>query len=121
MASPREKVPRKPRADRPKRADICAAEEEPQRGEVRSRSGKGTNPEREFLLRYYKDLNHLTLLSPAAEYELARRIGIMEEVQWVHILSFAPLCAYWLDFLADRLGQPLPESQPLRDQAVGGS
>lgn len=119
MASPRGKEPRKPRTDLPKRADVCAAEEESSRASGdRGRGAKVSNPERDFLLRYYKDLNHLTLLSPAAEYELARRIGIMEEVQWVHILSFAPLCGHWLDFLAARLGQPLPESQRLREQAA---
>lgn len=119
MASVKGKEPRKPRADRQKRADVAAPEESPSRPrEPRDKDAKPSNPERDFLLRYYKDLTTLPLLSPAAEYELARRIGIMEEVQWVHILSFAPLSAYWLDFLAARLGQALPESQPLRDQAA---
>ena len=85
---------------------------------ARAGGRKGSNPEQDFLLRYYKDLTSLTLLSPAAEYELARRIGIMEEVQWVHILSFAPLCAHLLDLLEKPPGKPLPDGTLLRKVAA---
>jgi RNA polymerase primary sigma factor len=67
----------------------------------------------DFLLTYFKDLTRLSLLSPAAEYELARRIGIMEEVLWVQALSFAPLTGHLRSIVEQDLGRLLPEFKPL--------
>jgi len=119
MVSSNAKPPRKPRSAQPKRAEVSASSEtSPTDTAGRGRKARISNPEQDFLLRYYKDLNHLSLLSPAAEYELARRIGIMEEVQWVHILSFAPLVDFWLDFLTQQMGQPPVDATALRDYAA---
>lgn len=119
MASSTSKPPSKPRPVRPKRAQVRAVEDAPgTSSDAGGKKTKQTNPEQDFLLRYYKDLNHLSLLSPAAEYELARRIGIMEEVQWVHILSFAPLVDYWLDFLTQAMEQEPHEASRLRTYAA---
>ena len=52
----------------------------------------------------------MPVLSPAAEYELARRIGIMEEVLWVQILSLAPLTPHILAIIEETLGKAPPES-----------
>lgn len=118
MVSSNGKPPRKPRADRPKAAAISAIEESVPEPAGRGKKVKVSNPEQDFLLRYYKDLNHLALLSPAAEYELARRIGIMEEVLWVHILSFAPLVDFWLSFLTEQVGQVPADAAKLREHAA---
>jgi len=115
MVSSNGKPPRKPRAERPKRTEVSTVEAGSIPDGGRGRKARLSNPEQDFLPRYYKDLNHLSLLSPAAEYELARRIGIMEEVQWVHILSFAPLVDFWLDFLTQQMGQAPAEATQLRD------
>lgn len=65
--------------------------------------------EQDFLGTYFKDLTRLPLLTPAAEYELARRIGIMEEVLWVQTLSLAPLVPHVFAVITTHVGQPLPE------------
>src|SRR6185436_21041705 len=74
--------------------------------------------ESDFLLTYFKDLTRLSLLSPAAEYELARRIGIMEEVLWVQALSFAPLVPHLLSIVEQDIGKTLPEFKSVSDAAL---
>lgn len=73
--------------------------------------------DREVLRHYFDALTRLSLLTPAAEYELARRIGILEEVAWIHVLSFAPL----IDAIPDALRAcdvaSLPDFSPLLDEA----
>ncbi len=66
---------------------------------------------------YFKDINRLPVLSSAAEYELARRIGIMEEVLWVQILSLAPLLPHLLAILTEVLGKAPPEFPALEKAA----
>jgi len=73
--------------------------------------------ESDFLLTYFKDLTRLTLLSPAAEYELARRIGIMEEVLWVQVLSLAPFVPHVLSIVEQDIGKPIPEFNAVREAA----
>lgn len=73
---------------------------------------------------YFKDINRLPVLSSAAEYELARRIGIMEEVLWVQILSLAPLVPHLLAILTEVLGKAPPEfatMEKLASELVQGS
>lgn len=67
---------------------------------------------------YFQQIHRLPLLSAAAEYELARRISILEEALWVQILSFAPLTAHWLDVLSAILGKSPPENVALRKNAT---
>ncbi len=71
----------------------------------------------DFLVPYFKDLTRLTLLSPAAEYELARRIGIMEEVQWVQVLSFAPLVPHIVSVVEHDIGKELSEFRAVAEAA----
>jgi RNA polymerase primary sigma factor len=71
----------------------------------------------DFLLTYFKDLTRLSLLSPAAEYELARRIGIMEEVLWVQVLSFSPMVAHILSIVEQDTGKTLPEWKAVQEAA----
>lgn len=73
--------------------------------------------ESDFLLTYFKDLTRLSLLSPAAEYELARRIGIMEEVLWVQVLSLAPLVPHLLSIVEQDMGKTLAEFKAVREAA----
>ncbi len=63
----------------------------------------------DFLVTYFKDLTRLSVLSPAAEFELARRIGIMEEVLWVQLLSLAPLTAHLVELVEADLRKAVPE------------
>lgn len=72
----------------------------------------------DFLVPYFKDLTRLTLLSPAAEYELARRIGIMEEVQWVQVLSFAPLVPHIVSVVEHDIGKELSEFRAVAEAAA---
>lgn len=67
---------------------------------------------------YFSQINRVPVLSSAAEYELARRIGIMEEVLWVQILSLAPLTGHMLDVLTEVLGKAPPELPGLRRVAA---
>ncbi|MBL8634913.1 MAG: sigma-70 family RNA polymerase sigma factor [Myxococcales bacterium] len=96
------KKPRKPRASGkeatlPSERDLEAAKE------AQAKSGP------DLMQSYFKDINRLPVLSSAAEYELARRIGIMEEVLWVQILSLAPLVPHLLAILTEVLGKAPPE------------
>src|SRR5689334_9683897 len=74
--------------------------------------------ESDFLLTYFKDLTRLSLLSPAAEYELARRIGIMEEVLWVQLLSLAPLTKHLVELIETDLGKSVPELRTVQTAAT---
>ena len=71
----------------------------------------------DFLVAYFKDLTRLNLLSPAAEYELARRIGIMEEVLWVQALSFPRLVPHLLFVVEHDIGKTLAEMKVVSDAA----
>ena len=71
----------------------------------------------DFLATYFKDLTKLPLLGPASEYELARRIGIMEEVLWVQVLSFAPITAHLIGLIEGDVGKPVPEFRALHGAA----
>jgi RNA polymerase primary sigma factor len=74
--------------------------------------------DQDFLGTYFKDLTRLPLLTPAAEYELARRIGIMEEVLWVQALSLAPLVPHLFGVITTHVGQPLPEFGAVEKEAT---
>lgn len=74
--------------------------------------------ESDFLLTYFKDLTRLSLLSPAAEYELARRIGIMEEVLWVQVLSLGPFVPHILSIVEQDSGQTLAEWKAVQEAAL---
>src|SRR6185436_6177195 len=74
--------------------------------------------ESDFLLTYFKDLTRLSLLSPAAEYELARRIGIMEEVLWVQVLSLGPFVAHIVSTVEQDSGKTLTEWKAVQDAAL---
>lgn len=92
--------------------------EDPETAEVGEESAPPpTTAEQDFLGTYFKDLTRLPLLTPAAEYELARRIGIMEEVLWVQALSLAPLVPHLLSVITTHVGQPLPESTAVETEA----
>ena len=85
--------------------------------------GDSVRGKADFLVTYFKDLTRLSVLSPAAEFELARRIGIMEEVLWVQLLSLAPLTAHLVDLVEADLRKAVPEfvavqaaAQALRDE-----
>lgn len=96
------KKPRKPKASTgetspPSERDLEVAKE------AQEKAGP------DLMQSYFKDINRLPVLSSAAEYELARRIGIMEEVLWVQILSLAPLVPHLLAILTDVLGKAPPE------------
>jgi RNA polymerase primary sigma factor len=80
------------------------------------RRGKGDD--QEFLRAYFKDVTRVSVLTPAAEYELARRIGIMEEVLWVQALSLSHLISPILELLAQAIGRSLAEFQPLWECGV---
>ena len=80
------------------------------------RRGKGDD--QEFLRAYFKDVTRVSVLTPAAEYELARRIGIMEEVLWVQALSLSHLISPILELLAQEIGRSLAEFQPLWECGV---
>ena len=67
---------------------------------------------------YFHQITRLPVLSSASEYELARRIGIMEEVLWVQILSFPSLTSHLLDVLTEVLGKAPPELPGLRKVAT---
>jgi RNA polymerase primary sigma factor len=84
-----------------------AVEELPVDGDSKRAGVKKAGPD--LVTSYFKDINRLPILSPAAEYELARRIGIMEEVLWVQILSLAPLTPHLLAILTEVLGKSPPE------------
>ena len=69
--------------------------------------GDAARGKADFLVTYFKDLTRLSVLSPAAEFELARRIGIMEEVLWVQLLSLAPLTEHLVELIEADLVSPL--------------
>jgi RNA polymerase primary sigma factor len=79
--------------------------------------GEGAPGKADFLVTYFKDLTRLSVLSPAAEYELARRIGIMEEVLWVQLLSLAPLTPHIIELVETDLGKPVPEFRAVQKAA----
>ena len=80
---------------------------------AKAAEGKDTD----FLLTYFKDLTRLSLLSPAAEYELAKRIGIMEEVLWVQVLSLGPFVPHILSTVEQDMGKTLPEFAAVLESA----
>jgi len=90
--------------------------DEDERGDGARASKSKKNNGRE-LKSYFDDISRVPMLTPATEYELARRIGIMEEVLWVQVLSYAPLTAPLADRLEKALGVTLPEFPPLRENA----
>ena len=71
--------------------------------------GESARGKADFLVTYFKDLTRLSVLSPAAEFELARRIGIMEEVLWVQVLSLAPLTKHLVELIETDLAKSVPE------------
>ncbi|MBL9042037.1 MAG: sigma-70 family RNA polymerase sigma factor [Myxococcales bacterium] len=102
------RVSRKPRK---KRTDADPTRLPPaEEAEASAEKSSQKKPGPDLMLSYFKDINRLPVLSPAAEYELARRIGIMEEVLWVQILSLAPLTPHILAILEETLGKAPPES-----------
>ncbi|HMU38281.1 MAG TPA: RNA polymerase sigma factor RpoD/SigA [Pseudomonadota bacterium] len=90
-----------------------------QQGDPEPRDGASADA----VAHYFQELKRLPVLSPAAEYELARRISILEEVLWVHMLSLAALVPHVLEVLTDSLGRVPPEHAALRQaarEACGG-
>lgn len=79
--------------------------------------GESARGKADFLVTYFKDLTRLSVLSPAAEYELARRIGIMEEVLWVQLLSLAPLTEHLVELIEADLSKAVPEFGAVRTAA----
>lgn len=91
---------------------------EPGEGDEEAVTTAATPADQDFLGTYFKDLTRLPLLTPAAEYELARRIGIMEEVLWVQALSLAPLVPHLFAVITTHVGQPLPEFGAVEKEAT---
>lgn len=79
--------------------------------------GDAARGKADFLVTYFKDLTRLSVLSPAAEFELARRIGIMEEVLWVQLLSLAPLTEHLVELVEADLSKAVPEFGAVRTAA----
>lgn len=62
---------------------------------------------------YFRDLADLPRLTPETEQLLARRIAVLEEVLWVHLLTFAPLTSHIIAAVEQAAGSELSELRAL--------